>query len=118
MHSCDGPTDWKRTDLTTRRGLKKVHVDFERIYNRMNTVYDNNLDKEKITGGIVGIWAKMCTDSILRNKLFEKGKVWRNTSEPPRAPTTRGVYLNRPSSRADRVASVYRFFREALAAPR
>lgn len=47
----------------------------------MNTVYNNNLDKEKITGGIVGIWAKMSTDSILRNKLFEKGKVWCNTSE-------------------------------------
>ena len=41
----------------------------------MNAMYNNNLDKEKITGGIVGIWAKMSTDSILRNKLFEKGKL-------------------------------------------
>jgi len=40
----------------------------------MNTMYNKNLDKDKITGGIVGIWAKMSTDSILRNKLFEKGK--------------------------------------------
>ena len=40
----------------------------------MSAMYNNNLDKEKITGGIVGIWAKMCTDSILRNKLFEKGE--------------------------------------------
>jgi len=30
------------------------------------------MDKEKITGGIVGIWAKTSTDSIPRNKLFEK----------------------------------------------
>ena len=64
-----------RVDLTTRRGLKRVHADFTRIYDRMNTVYNNNLDKEKVTGGIVGIWAKMSTDSILRNKLFEKGKL-------------------------------------------
>ena len=62
-------------DLTTRRGLKKVHSDFTRIYDRMNAMYNNNSDKEKITGGIVGIWAKMSTDSILRNKLFEKGKL-------------------------------------------
>lgn len=41
----------------------------------MNTMYNKNLDKDKITGGIVGIWAKMSTDSILRNKLFEKGKL-------------------------------------------
>ena len=77
-------------DLTTRRGLKKVHADFTRIYDRMNAMYNNNLDKERITGGIVGIWAKMSTDSILRNKLFEKGKLGRAT--PPesfmRAPTT------------------------------
>lgn len=61
-------------DLTTRRGLKKVHSDFTRIYDRMNAMYNNNLEKEKVTGGIVGIWAKMSTDSILRNKLFEKGE--------------------------------------------
>ena len=39
----------------------------------MNAMYNNNSNNEKITGGVVGIWAKMSTDSILRNKLFEKG---------------------------------------------
>lgn len=61
-------------DLTTRRGLKQVHADFTRIYDRMNAMYNSNLDKEKITGGLVGIWAKMCMDSILMHKLFEKGQ--------------------------------------------
>lgn len=37
-------------------------------------MYNDNLDKEKITGGIVGIWAKMCTDSLLMHKLFDKGQ--------------------------------------------
>lgn len=40
----------------------------------MNAVYNNNSDKEKITGGIVGIWAKMCMDSLLMRKLFERGQ--------------------------------------------
>src|ERR1700753_2244993 len=40
----------------------------------MNAMYNSNLDKEKITGGLVGIWAKVCMDSILMHKLFEKGQ--------------------------------------------
>jgi len=81
-------------DLTTRRGLKKVHADFTRIYDRTNAMYNNNLDKEKITGGIVGIWAKMSTDSILRNKLFEKGEF--GVHPPPQSLISAhdyGVYL-------------------------
>ncbi|KAF8962295.1 hypothetical protein BDZ97DRAFT_1663105 [Flammula alnicola] len=60
-------------DLTSRNGLKKVHANFEAIYSKMDRVYETNLEDVKIRGGIVGIFAKMCVDSILRNKLFEKG---------------------------------------------
>ncbi|KAF8962291.1 hypothetical protein BDZ97DRAFT_1120677 [Flammula alnicola] len=60
-------------DLTTRSGLKKVHANFNAIYARIDKVYEKNLNNEKIRGAIVGIFAKMCVDSILRNKLFEKG---------------------------------------------
>jgi hypothetical protein len=49
----------------------------------MNAVYNNNLGKEKITGGIVGIWAKMCMDSLLMRKLFEKGQ---NLARVPMTP--------------------------------
>lgn len=83
-----------RVDLTTRRGLKKVHADFTRIYDRMNAMYNNNLGQEKITGGIVGIWAKMSTDSILRNRLFEKGKL--SICAPFVCAHNRGVYLSMP----------------------
>ena len=95
-------------DLTTRRGLKQIHADFTRIYDRMNTMYNNNLDKEKITGGIVGVWAKMCTDSLLMHKLFEKGQMLRLARD-------HGVYLIIP-----RVAlnMLYRLPGETLAAPR
>ena len=60
-------------DITTRSGLKKVHTNFSVIYKRIDDAYQKNLGNYKIRGGIVGIFAKMCVDSILRNKLFEKG---------------------------------------------
>lgn len=60
-------------DLTTRSGLKKVHTNFNGIYNRIDSAYQKDSGNYKIRGGIVGIFAKMCVDSILRNKLFEKG---------------------------------------------
>jgi hypothetical protein len=60
-------------DLTKRSGLKKVHADFSNIYRRLSDVYDNHRENEKITGGVVGIFAKMCAYSLLRDKLFEKG---------------------------------------------
>ena len=60
-------------DLSTRSGLKKVHADFNTIYSRIDSFYQRNLSNSKIRGAIVGIYAKMCIDAILRNKLFEKG---------------------------------------------
>ncbi|EMD40200.1 hypothetical protein CERSUDRAFT_112406 [Gelatoporia subvermispora B] len=60
-------------DLTTRSGLKKVHARFGDIYDKLDQVYICSRDSPKIMGGIVAIWAKMSADSILRNKLFQKG---------------------------------------------
>ena len=60
-------------DLTTRNGLKKIHRDFDAIYRRLDRLYDKNSTNEKIVGGVVGIYAKMCADSILRDKLFKAG---------------------------------------------
>lgn len=104
-------------DLTTRRGLKKVHADFTRIYDRMNAMYNSNRDKEKITGGIVGIWAKMSTDSILRNKLFEKGKFSvHHVHTCPQAPITTAFILSCFRVGLNGLFGV-RLFGEALAAP-
>lgn len=60
-------------DLDTRSGLKKVHADFSDIYRHLSDLYESNLRSDNITGGIIGIFAKMSADSILRDKLFEKG---------------------------------------------
>ena len=62
-----------RVDLDTRSGLKKVHADFPNIYRRLSGLYEANLQSDNVTGGVVGIFAKMSADSILRDKLFEKG---------------------------------------------
>lgn len=60
-------------DLTTRRGLKKIHARFDTIYSKLNDFYERNITNERIRGGIIAIYAKMCIDVLLRNKLFEKG---------------------------------------------
>ncbi|KAF8986510.1 hypothetical protein BDQ17DRAFT_1393667 [Cyathus striatus] len=59
-------------DLSTRGGLKKVHSNFDAIYRRIEDAY-SKYDNEKLRAGIVGIYAKMSVDSLLRNKLFERG---------------------------------------------
>ncbi|KAF9819414.1 hypothetical protein IEO21_02157 [Rhodonia placenta] len=66
---------FKLPDITRRSGLKKVHAHFNEIYKKLNDVYTKNLGNDKIMGGIVGIWAKMFADSILRDRLFKEGLV-------------------------------------------
>ncbi|TFK41659.1 hypothetical protein BDQ12DRAFT_703695 [Crucibulum laeve] len=60
-------------DLTKRSGLKKVHANFDYIYRKIDKAYQRNLNNDRIRGGIIGIYAKMSADSLLRNKLFERG---------------------------------------------
>ncbi|KAJ3503069.1 hypothetical protein NMY22_g18377 [Coprinellus aureogranulatus] len=60
-------------DMTTRKGLKRIYAQFDSIYTKLDSAYQRNLQHERIRGGIVGIYAKMCVDSMLRNKLIEKG---------------------------------------------
>ncbi|KAL0060710.1 hypothetical protein AAF712_012490 [Marasmius tenuissimus] len=60
-------------ELTTRSGLKKVHTNFDAIFRRLNQASEEYSDNDKVVAGIIGIYAKMCADSILRNKLFDKG---------------------------------------------
>ncbi|KAI5888609.1 uncharacterized protein SCHCODRAFT_02637205 [Schizophyllum commune H4-8] len=57
-------------DLQTRRGLKKAYSDFDRISRRLEDAYEKGSSDWKLAGGIVAIYAKMCSDSLLRNKVF------------------------------------------------
>lgn len=61
-------------DLETRSGLKKVHANFEDIQKKLEATFSKYDGNEKVKGGIVGIWARMCVDAILRDKLFKAGK--------------------------------------------
>ncbi|KAK7059703.1 hypothetical protein R3P38DRAFT_2495642 [Favolaschia claudopus] len=60
-------------DLETRGGLKKVHANFDSIYRKLDHLYTKNAGNIRIQAGVCGIYAKLCIDSILRNKLFDKG---------------------------------------------
>lgn len=59
--------------MTTRKGLKKVHINFDTIYRKLDSAYQRYPDNERIRGGVVGIYSKMSVDSLLRNKLIERG---------------------------------------------
>ena len=50
-----------------------MHADFQDIYQRLIGLYEANIQSDNITGGVIGIFAKMSVDAILRGKLFEKG---------------------------------------------
>lgn len=60
-------------DLTTRSGLKKIHGKFEDIQRRMDKEFRVQTGNWMVQGGIVGIYCKMCVDSLLRNKVFKEG---------------------------------------------
>lgn len=62
--------------MSTRQGLKKIHTNFDKIYSKLDTEYQRHLNNEKIRGGIVAIYAKMCVDAVLRNKLFKRGTLF------------------------------------------
>ncbi|KAH9943556.1 hypothetical protein B0H21DRAFT_491468 [Amylocystis lapponica] len=66
---------FKLPDLTTRSGLKKIHARFPEIHRKLDNAYTANAGNERMMGGIIGIWTKMCADSILRDKLFKEGLV-------------------------------------------
>ena len=59
--------------MTRRSGLKKIHHNFPEISKKLNDAYRSNAGNEKIVGGIVAIWAKMCVDAVLRNRLVDEG---------------------------------------------
>ncbi|KAF7310075.1 SET and MYND-domain-containing protein 3 [Mycena indigotica] len=60
------------SDLSTRSALKRIHGKLDEIYPRMAQEFERTPDV-RIKGGIVDIYAKMCMDVILRNRLFGFG---------------------------------------------
>lgn len=86
FHEIDTSTEWKGIvdsvyksldlpDIKTRAGLKKIHAQFPQIYKKLDEVYrrGESIGNEWMRGAVVGIWAKMSVDSILRDKLANEG---------------------------------------------
>ena len=61
-------------DLETRSGMRRAHAQFDEIQPRLEEAYNKYGDNEKVVGGIVGIWAKMAMDALLRDKLVGAGE--------------------------------------------
>lgn len=59
-------------DLTTCKGLKTTSGRFDNIYRKLDDAYDKYISNERVRGGIVAIYSKMCVDPLLRKRLFEK----------------------------------------------
>ena len=52
-----------------------MHTNFSDIYKKLDSAYigAQRRGNERLMGGIVGVWAKMCADAILRDRLFNEG---------------------------------------------
>lgn len=64
------------TDIKSRGGLKKIHANFDAIYSRIEKLFRSCSPSrvDYVRGGIAMILIQMFMDSILRDKLFEKGQ--------------------------------------------
>lgn len=58
-----------QSDMSTRSGLRKIHQTFPDIYKRLSTCYNENTKHKAVQAAVVSIYARMCVDSLLRNKL-------------------------------------------------
>ncbi|KAF9063495.1 hypothetical protein BDP27DRAFT_1335047 [Rhodocollybia butyracea] len=60
-------------DLSKKSGLKKVFANFDATYERLDAIFQQYVENDRIVGGIVGIYTQMCEDSVLRTKLCSNG---------------------------------------------
>ena len=62
-------------DISSRSGLKAIHKDFSGVFDRLDKTYTTFKSNDAIAGCVIAIYAKMCADTKLRDRLFqEKGK--------------------------------------------
>lgn len=63
------------TDLSTRRGLRKALTEIDRIYAELEAFRQlaKRRNSSQLLAAVVSILIKMCTDSIIKEKLFERG---------------------------------------------
>ncbi|KAJ3571255.1 hypothetical protein NP233_g3869 [Leucocoprinus birnbaumii] len=72
-------------DLDTNKGLKKVYNDFDSYYGWLESLYNQVHRYPMIQVGVIAIFAKMCKDNLLMDKLIEQGflgRIFRLLSEP------------------------------------
>ena len=69
------PTRW--IDLTTRSGLKKVHLNLSNIQRPLDDTFNKAriMGNGAVMGGIIAIYAKMCLVALIfQDKIVERGE--------------------------------------------
>ncbi|EJD37104.1 hypothetical protein AURDEDRAFT_173862 [Auricularia subglabra TFB-10046 SS5] len=64
-------------DLNKRSGFKQAHKDFDAIQKRLIKMFNAFPGNETVQGGIALIWAKLCSDGMLRDRLVHEGLIER-----------------------------------------
>ncbi|KZS97222.1 hypothetical protein SISNIDRAFT_406281, partial [Sistotremastrum niveocremeum HHB9708] len=63
-------------DLSSRHGFKQLHKNFAAAFSRLDQCwnkYQGTYGSKHVMGGIVTVYGRMATDSILRNQLHKSG---------------------------------------------
>ncbi|KAF7980250.1 hypothetical protein HWV62_38983 [Athelia sp. TMB] len=60
-------------DFSTKQGVKTILKNYERIYERLERLYDLNSTNPKVVGGVIAIYTRLCAKTCLRNELFKDG---------------------------------------------
>lgn len=60
-------------DFSTKQGVKKTLMIYERLYERLERLYELNLANPKVLGGVVAVYTRLCAKTSLRNALFKDG---------------------------------------------
>lgn len=60
-------------DFSTKQGVKKTLMNYDRIYERLERLYELNPANPKVVGGVVAIYTRLCAKTCLRNELFKDG---------------------------------------------
>ena len=65
-----------KIDLSSRHGLRKAYSQFERICKGLDVFHQlaKTHNRPQLLSAVVTLYFKMCTDSILKEKLFKRGK--------------------------------------------
>lgn len=59
------------TDLSSRKGLKKIHENLAEISGNLDSIYVQYGDKDIVAQAVLAIYTRMCADGLLKDRLIK-----------------------------------------------